>query len=262
LYLPVIGNRGRWLAKYQSVWRWALVEESGEELWETGKLNERIFALEFFRRQNPHSAREMLQTVWSGESAKERQKFLEVLRINLSRADEEFLDEVFRLDKSAEAKRIAFELLANLPDSKLSQEITELIRPVISIKRKLLVKKEIEIELSTDWKEKTADLKNIGKQIFGNTKYFGEKAIALAVGLSIINPQVWEKDLDSNPSEIISLAHKNEWARALLAGFGLASMRFGNEAWAPEVLKFNSKFALTMSPLYAWGRPGGGRHSS
>ena len=250
--LAVAGHRGKWLARQNPDWRWVLVEETGEELFETGKTNERVLALEFFRKNEPAGALALLQATWKTESAAERQKFLEVLRGSLCAADESFLDEVFRSDKSAEVKRNAFELLANLRDSKLQREITELFRPLLSVKKKLLVMKEIEIDFPADWPQKTADLKSIAAQVFYDKKYLGDKAKVLALGLSFINPQIWETALNLTPPEIVALAYKNEWSKALLAGFGIAALRYENEVWFSEILRYSSKSDLAASPLIAW----------
>lgn len=250
--LPVVGERGKWLARQNADWRWVLVEETCEELFEAGKISERTFALEFLRNKDADKARELLQTVWKTEGAAERVKLLEVLRVNLSNSDEEFLDEIFRTDKSAEVKRTTLDLLANLPDTKLSKETTELFRPILSFKKKMLVKKELEIELPADWKEKTAALKTVGRQFLWDAKYLGEKSLALALGLSIIEPHVWEESLGLNAEEIVGLAYKNEWANALLAGFAMAALRFGNEQWFSAVLKLSSKSDLASSPFFVW----------
>lgn len=253
LLLPLIGNRGKWLAKQRSEWHWALVEEEGTALWETGKLKERIFALEFFRLKDPAQAREIILKDWKGETAKEKEVFLEVLQINLGKADEEFLHEVYRSEKNIEVQRTAFELLAKLRSTTLIDEIKELICPIFSIKRKLLVKKELEINFPPDWNEKTSALNKVARNIFRNTTEFGEKGMALAVGLSLIEPEFWEEFFGLQADEILSLSIKSEWSFALLAGFGMASLRFDNESWFVEVLKSDSSVSRYSRPLNIWG---------
>jgi hypothetical protein len=46
LILPIIGSRGRWLARHNADWRWALIEENATEIWQNGTRDERLFALE------------------------------------------------------------------------------------------------------------------------------------------------------------------------------------------------------------------------
>jgi hypothetical protein len=123
----------------------------------------------------------------------------------------------------------------------------------LEVKSKLLIKKEIEVNLPADWISKTANFKSAAGQIFKDTRYFGEKALALTAGLSLVNPRVWEKSLNLPAEEIAVLAHKSDWARPLLAGLGMAAVRYGNDPWFAAVLKASRKFAAYYGPIFAWG---------
>lgn len=119
--LPVLGNRGRWLANQNP--RWAYGRAAGDlpidlgaiqEQWENGNFNERLAALQTWRRQQPNGARQALGKCWNQEKAGERQSFLEVLEIGLSQEDEEFLEQSLS-DRAVGVRQKGASLLGQFP---------------------------------------------------------------------------------------------------------------------------------------------------
>ncbi|NJN47621.1 MAG: hypothetical protein HC808_15355, partial [Candidatus Competibacteraceae bacterium] len=74
LIVPVLGQRGRWLAEHNPDWHYA-IEHNDESIWETGTREQRLTFLRGMRQQTPARARELLSAHWSRESAKERAAF-------------------------------------------------------------------------------------------------------------------------------------------------------------------------------------------
>ncbi len=133
LIVPVAGKRGQWLVQFNPEWRY-LQEPDYALLWEEGKTEERKFALEKIRKNNPAQAREMLEASWKQESAKNKLEFLTVLSSHLTPDDEPFLQQVFdeiqtirqkKKDATPDLLRQVVALLVALPNSKLSLEIWE-----------------------------------------------------------------------------------------------------------------------------------------
>ncbi|NJR65119.1 MAG: hypothetical protein HC772_07025 [Leptolyngbyaceae cyanobacterium CRU_2_3] len=98
--LPVVGQRGRWLAAQNPDWSYA-VSLATDEDWETGTQAARLLYLQSLRAQEPDRARELLAAIWSQEAAGDRAQLLETFRIELSIADEPF----FRRDVGRSQQR-------------------------------------------------------------------------------------------------------------------------------------------------------------
>jgi Family of unknown function (DUF5691) len=119
--LPILGNRGRWLANQNSHWAYARAAEDRvtdlaevQNQWETGKLSERLAALQTWRREQPNEARQALGKCWNQEKASDRQSYLEVLSIGLSQEDEEFLEKSLS-DRAMGVRQKAASLLGQIP---------------------------------------------------------------------------------------------------------------------------------------------------
>jgi len=67
--LPVIGERGKWLARQNSKWRVWIVEEKDEELFYHGSREERVRYMSAIRRDNSSAARTLWMVSWDGETS-------------------------------------------------------------------------------------------------------------------------------------------------------------------------------------------------
>ena len=120
----VLGERGRWLARHHSTWRYAAGSADNappETRWQEGTLAQRVQLLRQERQNQPDAARERLQTALPDLPAKERAELLAVLQTGLSAADEELLTAVAHKDKGREVRQTARTLLLQLPGSAISQ---------------------------------------------------------------------------------------------------------------------------------------------
>lgn len=234
--IPVAGHRGKWLARQNPHWRWVSVEESGEELFETGKTDERIFALEYLRNADVTKARELLQKSWKSESAKDRQRFLEIFDSHLIAADEDFLDEIWRSDKSSEVRRTAADLAARLPNSKLIEEMKHRAAEILLFnKGGFFSKLNIEVNYpngfdSLDKKDVLNDV-----QLFLDESSLGKKAANVVKILSFIQPEFWAETFSANRKDIIIAAVNSDWKAPLIFGFALAAERFSDAEWLKEI---------------------------
>ncbi|HET7036317.1 MAG TPA: DUF5691 domain-containing protein, partial [Thermomicrobiaceae bacterium] len=119
---PVIGARGRWLARFNPDWRWA--EDDGAlppdaaAIWEEGTSERRLALLRRMRAENTEQGREWLVASWQSEKADFRAKAVAALAQGLSLADEPFLDAALD-DRGQGVRAEAAALLARLPGSAL-----------------------------------------------------------------------------------------------------------------------------------------------
>ncbi|MBD2464669.1 hypothetical protein H6G89_27055 [Oscillatoria sp. FACHB-1407] len=233
--LLVLGQRGRWLAAQNPDWSYA-VEVATEEDWETGSTAARLLYLQDLRSHQPDRARELLQGTWSQESAGDRAKFLEILRIELSMADEPFLEEKLG-DRSKEVRRVAADLLANLPDSRLCQRMTERINALIPAKAH---QDGIQIELPA-----SCDTEMLRDGVGQSTpnRNLGEKANWLLQMIAGVPLRFWQQTFCQTPTELVKAAALSEWKTVLLDGWAQAARRHGDRDWAAAILNYSGKSA-------------------
>lgn len=229
--LQVLGQRGCWLAAQNPDWCYA-VNIATEADWETGGQAARLFYLQDLRSHHPDRARELLQATWSQEAVGNRAKFLATLRIGLSMADEPFLETVLG-DRSKDVRRIAAELLASLPESRLCQRMIEYLKPLIQLKQETESAQAMEVSLPTIC---DASMQRDGIELKprGN---LGERAWWLLQLVGATPLDFWQQHCHVNRVEaVISLAQTNDWSAILQQGWQLASQRQLNRIWAQALL--------------------------
>lgn len=229
--LPVLGQRGRWLAQYNDDWSYAS-EANDETLWQTGRFEERLALLRQLRATRPERALELLSATWNEERAKQRRNFIELLANGLSMADEPFLEAALD-DRSAEVARAAAELLARLPESRLVQRLTARALQWMRFQpRRLLKQARLEVELPED----DPALRRDGIADPPPTVKLGEKAWRLSRIVGAVPPSVWRQHWQHTPTEILAASRESEWRQALLEGWALATQRHRDPDWAEALL--------------------------
>lgn len=123
--LRLAGARGRWLAAQHPGWR-SLVRAAAddESVWSHGRAAERRGWLTQLRQRDPAAAREALAGSWGKESGPGKAELLAVLADGLS-IDDEALLEIALDDRRAEVRRLAADLLGQLPDSAFAARMAE-----------------------------------------------------------------------------------------------------------------------------------------
>ncbi|WP_438486356.1 DUF5691 domain-containing protein [Streptomyces sp. S186] len=136
--LALAGPRGRWLARLNADWRFALrgigggpmslpdadSSEAVRRLWEEGLFAERVALLTSVRRRDPGAGLELLAVTWATERAEDRLMFLDSLGECLTPDDEPFLEQALS-DRSRNVRTTAAELLSALPGSALADRMAE-----------------------------------------------------------------------------------------------------------------------------------------
>jgi hypothetical protein len=129
---PVLGSRGRWLARHRADWQEVADAAPGgpagpralggrpapddPEVWRVGRPAERRGYLARLRDRDPGAGRELLADGWARESKEDRAELLGMLGRGLSPDDEEFLENALG-DRAAEVRAAARRLLGRLPGS-------------------------------------------------------------------------------------------------------------------------------------------------
>jgi hypothetical protein len=163
----VLDGRGEWLASQRPDWSWvpealagaraqasmavradsarsadpspagaaeADLAEQGAELdpvdWARLPSTHRVPALATLRAADPAAARELVESTWRTDGARDRAAHLEVLRIGLGGGDEELLERALD-DRAASVRDMACSLLDGLPGSARAARLAERLRPLI-----------------------------------------------------------------------------------------------------------------------------------
>lgn len=231
--LPVLGQRGRWLAAQNPDWSYA-VAFATETDWETGTSASRVLVLQDLRSQSPEKARALLQSTWSQETASDRSKFLETLRTSLSLDDESFLEQALS-DRSKEVRRVATDLLSGLPNSRLCQQVKEYTCRYFRVEQSKDF--SLQVQLPEQFDEAWTQLGIEAKPSPTIHSKLGEKAWWLLQLIGATPLHVWTEQWQLSPQEIINLTPSGEWQMLLLNGFALAAKRQSNDAWLEAIFK-------------------------
>ena len=118
----IVAERGQWLIKLNPKWYkhygLSLNEQQSDilDLWHHGKEAERKSSLKLLRQLDPDLARSSLMQDFHKERALLRKSLLSILKVNLSSADESFLEACLD-DRSQAVQHVAASLLVSLPNS-------------------------------------------------------------------------------------------------------------------------------------------------
>jgi hypothetical protein len=133
----VLGARGRWLASLNDDWRWVidgdrpLEASEAERVWMEGTKAERVGLIPWLRARDAAAARERVAAAFAVEPADLRQQFVWALEINLSAADEPFLEAALD-DRSKGVRGAAASLLARLSESAYVARMVARARPLVA----------------------------------------------------------------------------------------------------------------------------------
>jgi hypothetical protein len=236
---PVLGQRGRWLARQNSNWRWALPVED-EALWRTGDGETRLALLRRLRDIDPDRARELLRSTWAEEAPDDRLVLLNELGRGLSMADEPFLEDALD-DRRGAVRQRAAELLAQLPGSRLVGRMTARAQdwlgwqPDLRTSLRALLpgggaRIDVRLPAACDKAMQRAgvDPKPPGQR--------GERAWWLHQVLAVVPLGHWVERWGAMPAELVAAALRSEEAKLLVEAFAEATRRQRDPVWARALL--------------------------
>jgi hypothetical protein len=233
--VAVLGERGRWLARLNPEWAWAVGDEGDlRDVWDEGDLKERTSVLRRVRGRDPALGRAWLSETWRQEKADARSAMLEAFEENLSPEDEPFLESSLG-DRSMKVRAVAADLLARLPGSAYALRYAEQAEAIIAgyeppstgfLGRRRSGKLMVELPPAVDegWKRELPGEASPPRKM-------GERAWTVVRTLEVIPPVYWERRFGATPEELVAAA-RGEWEAVLLTGWRRAAVRHGQESWA------------------------------
>ncbi len=213
--LGAIGARGRWLAALNPDWRYAVGvsdEAPLEERWAHGSMEQRRVVLLEERGQRPHAARERLAAELPQLAARERADLIGTMTLNLSMADEPWLDSVLR-DRSREVRQVVSGLLLRLPDSGFVQRAAQRLEPLLTHEKGFLRsqwKVDAPSQVDSAWETQGIELDR------PKHEQLGERAWWLYQLSRQVPVSWWCERMGCTAVELLAWAGKTDWTQALL----------------------------------------------
>jgi len=240
---PVLGQRGYWLATQNDSWSFVVQPINDSEVWETGGKAQRVAFLSQLRQRDPTKARELIQSTWLQEVAPDRWAFVQTFRLNLSMADEPFLETALD-DRAKDVRAAAAQLLTLLPESRLCTRMTE--RASRFIKWKSGRKPGFSVTLPDEC-DKEMERDGVQGKATRGAQVLGEKSYWLAQMVNALPLAAWEQICaKATPKEIVEAAARNkDWSALLLDGLSKSAARDGEIVWVEALLAENKVTART-----------------
>ncbi|KAF0811603.1 hypothetical protein IGB42_03892 [Andreprevotia sp. IGB-42] len=252
-WLPLLGERGRWLAAQNADWHWAIQPQQAPAddallaaHWHEGTFAVRRRALAQTRQRDPALARDWLAAALPQEKAEQRLALAEVLADGLCNDDEALLSSLLA-DRSQAVRQLAAGLLAQLPESAFALRMSERAHATLQWAQpetqgafakvaswlgkgnapQLVV--DPPLELPRDW-EKDGIVAN-------PSAGEGKRAWWLRQLLALVPPSRWGQLTGATPATLLPVLQRSDWAEALLSGLAEASCRFADADWAAVLVE-------------------------
>lgn len=240
--LPVLGQRGRWLAKLRK--ELPLIDDSPFRLdqWENGTLDQRQTLLRQLRESDPERARSLLGEGFADLDARERASLLEQLAVGLSPADEDFLEAALA-DRSKEVRQLAANLLARLPASRYGERMAARLSACLGRERKLfrqVIVLEAPEKFGADWKNDAIDESRAKSESLGERAWWLYQ-LARAVPLAW-----WQTQTGMTPAELVRWLPATDWSESILRAWSEALRRQPDAQWAAALLACAARPGLSL----------------
>ncbi|HWL08579.1 MAG TPA: DUF5691 domain-containing protein [Planctomicrobium sp.] len=252
LLRPVLGERARWIARYNPNWNWVLDDSSSldtqliawETEWNEGAFADRMQAFRQVRTQRPDIARDWLEAGFSKEKAEHRRKLLEVMETGLSLADLSFLEQQIK-DRSEGVRNVARDLLLLLSESSISLRMRERASSLLYGKHDSSGPLQLMLTLPAE-KDDHWEQDGLGTESTGYRR-------AAVVMISAIPTEFWLEQFGCSAEEFIEAARHGDDTDILFEGLRESLVRFAksNEQGA-AVLSAYWKWFFTVSSRQSW----------
>ena len=243
------GKRGEWLAGFNPDWNFSSTQ-TGEELWQTGTLEQRKEVLKQARKKDPDKARECVQQTWLQEDANTKLSLLEILYDNTGERDIAFLESLSS-EKSKKVKETALELLKEIPGSTILKEYENVIAQGVNIKKEkallgLSSKSVLNFQLPLSIPD---SIFKSGIEKLSSQKNVSDESHIFYQLIGFISPAFWEDHLGGSPSEVIDLFKRSDEGKRMIPAIGIAVGRFRNASWAKLFIEEENSFYVDIVPL-------------
>jgi len=242
----VLGERGRWLARHHSTWRYAAGSADSAPLetrWQEGTLAQRIQLLREERQNHPAQGRERLQASLSDLPAKERAELLAVLQTGLSADDETLLTTLAAQDRSREVRQTARTLLVQLPESAITQAAIARLQAYLQASTKKAGWTITPPEAAdSDWKNHGIEAERPSHERLGERAWWLYQ-LARQVPLAW-----WEQHTGMTPEALLQWARKGDWTEAIVRAWWEVLRPAPVVAWCRAFLEHWPGKAMQESP--------------
>jgi hypothetical protein len=248
------GKRGEWLSSFNHLWNFSSTQ-TGEEMWQTGTLEQRKIVFKETRKANPALAREWLQQTWPQEDANTKLNFLDFMSENISEDDISFLESL-STEKSKKVKDEAVKLLKQIPGSAIVKQYEALLHQSVVLKKEkallgMISKTNLLFKLPGSFDE---SIFKTGIEKLSSTKEITDEEHIFYQLIQSVPPSFWEKQLDSNPEAIIDLFQKDITGKKMIPALVLAITRFNDTRWSLYFMKQSEVFYIDIIPLLQAGQ--------
>ncbi len=234
--LALLGERGRWLAQQNPDWHAVLAPQLPAEdlgVWETGTLAQRKRFIGQLRQTDELLARQLLGAALPAEPAATQAALLGELALTVEAADAALLTS-YLSSKSKEVRQTVVPLLVRLPQSELLERLWQRAVPLLGLKRPLLGRNKMLVELPEGW-DKSWQADGI-EQKTTSIEGGGERAGWLGQLLSLLPPSRWTAHLGVSAEELLDLTAESEWHTLLLRAWSRAAYLHQDKAFAAPLL--------------------------
>jgi hypothetical protein len=229
--LKVVGERGKWLLSQNDLWNSTLNKEP-QEIWETGKMVERLAVLQEIRKSEPKKSIEWLQLAWNQETAANRLILLEELENNTNEGDISFLEEVLKNDRSEKVKKLSLDFLAKIDSSGCEQKLYDLFHPNFEKDKKGIFKINVPETLSVE-------LRNIGILDLSYRGFTQEESWVFQI-LSLIKPVRWTKKFATTSKILLEQLSKNKATSKYYKALINSAILHRDVIWSKEILNYEA----------------------
>jgi hypothetical protein len=249
LIIACCGNRGAWLSGLNPAWNY-FTTLPDEELWQTGKPEERVKALQKARQQDPDKAREWLQQTWAQENAASKLELLKTLRVNNTAADLPWLESLLA-EKGQKVKDEAMNLLKLFPGSTTIQQYEALLAQSVTLKKEkallgMMTKISIPIKLPAVVDERI--FASGIEKLAGQKATMNDESYIIYQLISAVPPAFWEKQFEATPAQVVEYFEK--YAPDMVPAIEMAVSRFKEKNWVQLFVNQNRFYIdfLAMMP--------------
>jgi hypothetical protein len=233
LVLPLLGNRGRWLAAQHDKWGYAAVDANSwpsiRAAWEKATQAQRPALVAQLRVENPGQGRALVESTWRAENDQVRLLLIKELETGLSMADEPLLETALD-DRSRMVRRRAAQMLAQLPPSRLCRRMIDYVPLYLAWTPGQT--RQIAISLP----DVTPEMRRngiVGTNSSVIARVRSEEIIQLISGVPL---DYWAENWTADPRTIVRAISTTAWPRTLTSGFSAAAVRQKDSQWARAII--------------------------
>ena len=233
--LPVLGQRGHQLAAQNVKWAYGVLDTATCHTiiaqWHQTEPSKRYALLRQLREIAPEKGLQTLETTWRSETDMVRSQLIKLLNINISMADEPFLERALD-DRNNLVRNKAAELLTYLPDSRLCRRMSGHTRGVLTWTPNLKTKITIRFPKLISNTMVRDGILNHSKM--DRVRLRTRQLIQMVNGIPLNH---WTDLWKVSPHDIIRALPTTNWTRTLTTAFTTAAHRQQNVVWAQAILE-------------------------